>query len=485
MHETLRSLDPMINDMREFIERKTDIAKKQLYQRSFPSLPDEVLATVFEFSLEDPRTCYNISRMPMSLSHVSRRFRRLALKLPRLWRTVSTTQSYAATWHFLKRAGKYKLSVVVRYDNGYSGSPATINCDIENFFNMVCPLYRDWSEFTLCLSFLNEDERDTELTEDFEAFIDLCNEHLKFDEMPSLYSATYDFTPAANDVFCEIGSSVLKWWRWRMPNIRIVGLFGAHHASFGNALTSLTIDHGDGDDGYISAIIATIEINHGIEELNVSLLNYEKEAKTLHPQTKLEKLKKFTFRAREAPAYALLSSLNMPALTQLQMKVLVPYGFRFPSNWLECATRRSDYRSLESFSLDIERTEFAPTSDTPDLIGPALSRFENLKHLRLSVPNTPPPPLSSWKDKVPYLQSLELENCDQFGQTFLEALKHKLGHMGAIKRLKTLEVRSCAMLSSEEMVREIFPDAKIVFEKYEGKLPRRPIIIYGAQLNFQ
>ncbi|KAH8111947.1 hypothetical protein DFH11DRAFT_1546236 [Phellopilus nigrolimitatus] len=62
------------------------VQAKLAFQKGFASLPDDILALVFEsFCIG---TC---PREPLVLSHVCRRFRKIALKLPRIWSTISLT----------------------------------------------------------------------------------------------------------------------------------------------------------------------------------------------------------------------------------------------------------------------------------------------------------------------------------------------------------------------------------------------------------
>lgn len=88
-------------------------------------LPDDILSLIFEFaSLERKSTAHRdcrdiegdppcITNVPVRLSHASRQFRSLALRLPKIWTVLSTSFAPMQISTYLTRSRNASLTIVI------------------------------------------------------------------------------------------------------------------------------------------------------------------------------------------------------------------------------------------------------------------------------------------------------------------------------------------------------------------------------------
>lgn len=89
-----------------FTSKLTDMANK----RKFHTLPDDVLAIILEMACQDS----DLVRMANKFSLVSRRFRNIILRLPRLWSKISSPQLHTKTANlFASRATTPSISLYI------------------------------------------------------------------------------------------------------------------------------------------------------------------------------------------------------------------------------------------------------------------------------------------------------------------------------------------------------------------------------------
>ncbi|KAH8111950.1 hypothetical protein DFH11DRAFT_559088 [Phellopilus nigrolimitatus] len=117
---TLKKLTTVLNDLLELSEENVNVIQSKLHplvlQDGIDSLPDDVLSLVFEYFCancvddEDARM-----KFPVILSHVSRRFRNLALHLPRIWANINLrlveSHGQLDTWLSLSKSSALDLEI--------------------------------------------------------------------------------------------------------------------------------------------------------------------------------------------------------------------------------------------------------------------------------------------------------------------------------------------------------------------------------------
>ncbi|TDL21217.1 hypothetical protein BD410DRAFT_804406 [Rickenella mellea] len=99
-------------------------------------LPDEILAIIFEMT----RHVNGSQPYPFAvcLSHVSRRFRRIALATPSLWTTIHDTYDDSQIQVFISRSGRLDLDIKIRSGWG-----------MESFLEVLKGTTHRWSSFDL------------------------------------------------------------------------------------------------------------------------------------------------------------------------------------------------------------------------------------------------------------------------------------------------------------------------------------------------
>lgn len=146
MKDVKRVMDSVSNSLDDAIQKVTDSNLRDCQAAGLASLPDDVLAQIFE-------TCYNHDfffrkqtyKSLYSLASTCKRFRRIALRLPHLWKAVSL--------HFSKERLSAHTS---RCRNLIVRIPRMNSIDeVSNFLRQIEP-YHQWEE--LDVSYSNEDQ---------------------------------------------------------------------------------------------------------------------------------------------------------------------------------------------------------------------------------------------------------------------------------------------------------------------------------------
>ncbi|TDL21167.1 hypothetical protein BD410DRAFT_789923 [Rickenella mellea] len=103
-------------------------------------MPDELLAHVFEMAYTPAESAE--SEFPVIVSHVSYRFRQVALHTPALWTRLSIAKPLDRVKTFISRSGHANLEVDLLFWHRVNGFQKTA------FFHVVGPLSRRWSSIT-------------------------------------------------------------------------------------------------------------------------------------------------------------------------------------------------------------------------------------------------------------------------------------------------------------------------------------------------
>lgn len=130
------TLTTFLGDLHSHIEETTERHRSQILEHGISSLPDTVLMLIFELGRETGYK-YQGWMEPVRLSHVNKRFRRIALATPRLWSTLSNSQSAAVRQVLLQRSKAVDLTF---YINDPSLPPSRSRQHFTEFLEFLLPL---------------------------------------------------------------------------------------------------------------------------------------------------------------------------------------------------------------------------------------------------------------------------------------------------------------------------------------------------------
>ncbi|TDL21189.1 hypothetical protein BD410DRAFT_804382 [Rickenella mellea] len=111
LEESKSCLDTL-HDIRRHLWKRIRILQKQVmplvFEVGIKRLPDDVLALIFESGHRSTETC----EFSLSISHVSCRFRQIALRTPLLWTRYDDSHTESQTQTFLARSGQLGLEIL-------------------------------------------------------------------------------------------------------------------------------------------------------------------------------------------------------------------------------------------------------------------------------------------------------------------------------------------------------------------------------------
>lgn len=209
---TLRLFSGLVSEKKKRLEGQIAAAQKQT---GMASLSDDVLAIILEHACDDypeeeedlKYACAN----SLDLAHVSRRFRNVALSLPRLWTHVYDCMAPDEVAFFVKRSRDAGLYLVVEGIDGLVQA-CTSETRADAFLAALVPHAHRWREIRVKAG-----------TAYKRPFFDIFNARCTGLHLPSLISLIVDFpadyqqseertgVPPALARFCE---------SWSMPNLR-------------------------------------------------------------------------------------------------------------------------------------------------------------------------------------------------------------------------------------------------------------------------
>lgn len=141
--DSLRRLKKLKGDLTAFLSNLTShleevvgIYRPQILGHGLDSLPDTVLMFIFELG-RNTEDKYEGWLESVRLSHVNKRFRRVALSTPRLWSTFTITQPAAAREVLLQRSRAVDLMVFI--NSSFLVTKLKIQ-PFTNFLEFVIPL---------------------------------------------------------------------------------------------------------------------------------------------------------------------------------------------------------------------------------------------------------------------------------------------------------------------------------------------------------
>ncbi|TDL21664.1 hypothetical protein BD410DRAFT_286640 [Rickenella mellea] len=135
------ALRVMLDTVEAGINARQESCATVALQRGIHSIPDEVLAHIFEVGHEicDDQETGDSDDFSVAVSQVNQRFRRTALMTPRIWRNLGNWMSTSQLQTYIDRSKAAELILTVIIQQHIS---------LEVFFAITLPHHTRWSAFT-------------------------------------------------------------------------------------------------------------------------------------------------------------------------------------------------------------------------------------------------------------------------------------------------------------------------------------------------
>ncbi|KLO15417.1 hypothetical protein SCHPADRAFT_267308 [Schizopora paradoxa] len=147
MKSVLATLKSITKSLENHVERATENVVPEIRARGLASLPDELLARIFDFYYQDylvkfyPRSDYSMNPPPRKvLPKVCKRFRRLAHHLPALWEIVRLGDGVDEIKLFKKKCESPRVCIQLSADTNAN--------DVQNFLDTAHG-HNHWEELHL------------------------------------------------------------------------------------------------------------------------------------------------------------------------------------------------------------------------------------------------------------------------------------------------------------------------------------------------
>ncbi|KAL5526611.1 hypothetical protein ACEPAF_8335 [Sanghuangporus sanghuang] len=300
-----------------------------LSNRGLENLPFDVLSYIFKTTCSSPAR----GSHAITISHVCRRFRQIALNTAVLWSRLYSQDPIPKTAAFLSRTKEADLAVVIEEDPDSPNYPA----HLEAFMALVIPHCSRWAEFRYLPAYFSEDEMDC-----FSILGDLKNltAGLRLPRLRDLY--IYAGPSEYRTFKLDQGPTICGDW-WTPALKRLTCWNGQPDCWLFKSITTLTLKcegfaYSNVKPCFPSLLEALAALPH-LEILEVIFLRLTCE-KRAFPVTELYHLKTLHLTATELGDNETLrkfsSALRLPSLLKLSLMISVLSGFSgFPSA-LEC-----------------------------------------------------------------------------------------------------------------------------------------------------
>ncbi|KLO08065.1 hypothetical protein SCHPADRAFT_932008 [Schizopora paradoxa] len=265
----LQRLSSTLNELavaaKEQIDAFGDVSRKC----GIALLPDEVLATIFDFAVEH----WKKWKMAVKLSHVDRQFRSVALESPRLWTQMSSRGEMVKTC--FSRTKGLPLEVDLHVHCYHS----PVECRFDPVLLELLPLAKNWGTLSIFFGFLHsrdEESRGQNLS-------GRTMRHASVDA-PLLRKLTFygeQYEVAPHDVF--------DWSLWNCPQLRYLDAdkyFPLHLPGLSNVSTLYITLHTN--DENMSEILSEITGMKNMDFLSLEFVH-------THENWDIEVLERFEF----------------------------------------------------------------------------------------------------------------------------------------------------------------------------------------------
>ncbi|TDL21199.1 hypothetical protein BD410DRAFT_307904 [Rickenella mellea] len=394
------------------LRRLRRLSKPLVLEDGIKRLPDDVLAIIFEmgrhFNEDDPY------QFAVCVSHVSHRFRSVALATPSLWTTISDSYGENQTREFISRSGRLDLDIKMPH-----------NSSIESFLEALKDTSYRWSS----LEIIEQETEDVMM-------------QLGMTDLPQLRYLTYA-CPVELSAFSIPRLSQVEGWWWVLPAESCL-LSNITHVDFrlsgeGKCIEDLTKTlHSMKNLQDLSLILAVI--------IGANILPLDNTAFPKPHSVHIDRLA-VTILGEKQDHSALLFDALMhltPSTLELSIYSIEPVGFFFNSEH-EMFPFASVIKLHVPHAIDVMMT----------LVN-LMRHCDIVKTVHFDTPMANG--LSAWShglrnnddwERIRSLDHLRFTNCDEFTASDVEALTTILLPNEAENGLQSLEIISCKWISED------------------------------------
>lgn len=434
-------------------------------------IPNEVLANIFEFSQPTVPGRLDKAHTPFIISQTCRRFRELALSLPRLWSSVCLWMCKDELEACLSRAKNIPLSVLI----------GEITCEIsfdifeaqcEYFMQLLAPLSQRWHVLYIDCSVGFVDDED-EIRPALEHLLHvLSTSNLDLSSLEDLH-LSYPH-PGSVDVIEPPLELTHPYASWNTSNLQTLQASQFIPEPLNSqALTSLRIAFDDGTFCVSMGDSVFQLLRHAASTLADFYLRFQpfelddEDVPDTEVPIELSRLRSLQISSVKSVVTGIMKALITPALTTLSLAVELQYGETLERTWLyETVPANNSYEYLRDFNFSINNRPAEP-NDIYFYLAPFLDKFRGLEHLALHAPDSVKMNIDNWHD-LPSLKTFRL-GCDffvydDFKGHVLRGLKRQPGFQHEFQLLTLEGLDSIA----EEIMSQTcssFPKHKLQFKK--------------------
>ncbi|TDL19589.1 hypothetical protein BD410DRAFT_791976 [Rickenella mellea] len=438
----LKSHKETLLRLRKFLEKKIRPVQKAcnelVLHSGIQSIPTEVLSEIFLISRADAE---NSNEHSISVSHVSRRFREVALQTAGLWTTLYANHPLLETMEFLKRTGSAPLHIDLTCDFVLD-QDHPLAAHMVPFLEVVVPHSSRWK--VLDINFVEED------TNDFPNF----GPNL---QVPLLSTLTHN-VEASLDENTPLNCIVFPY---STPNLRLykaVNVMPTTNAAR-STLTSCCLrwnGHPEINDMNIdlSLLLSTLDGMPSLNDLTLAFYDvfFLPSSIPASKSARFPSIKKFSLeygpgRYIDALVFHLMRSFDLPSVIDFTITYSTNAGFVSPIQW-EMPKGPIPVQTLQKLCIR-DATQIHNLSEV------SLDRCESLQHFTLDSlgvelfwEGCSRTRDRVWSKQIP-LRTLTLRHCDKVKASEVEFLTQKLRHGSNWNTFERLEISCCKKLDEE------------------------------------
>lgn len=428
----LASLEATIVDMKKRIH-------PLVHGMGLASIPDEILSEIFEYELE-LNDIVSTSKTTGTLSLVCRRFRRVALKTPRLWSRISKYDKMPYARACLERSKSVGLSISLTFTNAYV---------LTHELSLLAEVIRHSSRWEhLRVSFLLEEEDITQHENDLQSTI-ASNLHL-----PSLRSLELDYrrSRGEDDVLADDHHIQHFYQSWNMPNLRHFQSTIIPKSFIAPRLSSIDLwdFHTGGDPAASEQIRDFLTAYPELEKLRFDFTHSGAQS---YPSSHLVHLPNLTtlgigaYECDSRDVRPIMDALRIPKLRKLYIETSISMMTEDDNDKI-----LDDFLPLEAYPTleDLTLRTMSGEKDEYDLT------FDKIPGLRSLLLDTPllVPSIPFDLSRLPPLRSLKIAECTGSHLGWIDRMLDLSKERGLWEDLKQIEVSSAFDSGMLEMINE-------------------------------
>ncbi|KLO16915.1 hypothetical protein SCHPADRAFT_189908 [Schizopora paradoxa] len=487
--------------MVDMLDRSTKSVMSALQQTNLKRqvtinrLSSDILSMIFYFVHEnvaddDPENDHPIPlllfRSALTLSHVCRQFRSVALGLPKLWSTISNLQDPKSIKHSVLRSRDSPLHVTMKltvnslmlpHGEKPSGKPGKKDAAC---IKKIREQSSRWKSFDLALHIPHDAEDDLEHI--LPGFLNSFK-NLKLDTLKKL-TVKIDgwFSAGAPDN----NTKVIKMFSsWHIPSLyHCVLVDFLPYVPISKSISILDITITDGsyteESLLVDDLMKFVDQHPNISELYLSIWDDAfdvQETGTVKLTSPLLRKVRIRGVVGDDPESILciLRALSLIDLEDVTLEFDLLHLFElqrtissqelhvatFQEQLIECIDELQLHASLKSFTLRIGQKALPDAFSKCNVLDAVFRKLSNLQHLSISAPDFPQPRITSDYDIA--LQSLKLDKCHKFSNTFFMEFFETLKRKGALDEFERLEVEGCEELERSAALKYL-PQNKVAWD---------------------